>query len=83
MSSKDRRIDLGRLSMGEARIVRLVAEGLTDEEIARHLSIAVHDVSAEMAAVVQKLGLRSRTELALLVPNPTHERRQGGTSDEI
>jgi len=60
-------MDIGSLSLGEARVVRLVAEGYSDEEIAGRLSIAVSDVSADMAAVVRKLGLRSRTELALLM----------------
>lgn len=58
----------GRLSLSETRVARLVAEGLSDEQIADRLGIAVVDVSAELAEVFRKLGLRSRTELALLAP---------------
>jgi DNA-binding NarL/FixJ family response regulator len=59
---------LRRLSLREARIARLVAEGLSDEQIAERLGIGVVDVSAELAEVFRKLGLRSRTELSLLAP---------------
>ncbi len=59
---------LRRLSLREAHVARLVAEGLADEQIAERLGISVVDVSAELAEVFGKLGLRSRTELALLAP---------------
>ena len=59
---------LHRLSLSETRVARLVAEGLSDEEVAEQLSISVMTVSAELAEVLRKLGLRSRTELALLAP---------------
>lgn len=59
---------LRRLSLREARVARLVAEGFSDEQVAERLGIGVVDVSAELAEVFRKLGLRSRTELALLAP---------------
>ena len=59
---------LRRLRLREARIARLVAEGLSDEQIAERLGIGAVDVSAELAEVFRKLGLRSRTELSLLAP---------------
>ena len=59
---------LHRLSLSETRVARLVAEGLSDEEVAERLAISVVTVSAELAEVLRKLGLRSRTELALLAP---------------
>jgi DNA-binding NarL/FixJ family response regulator len=61
---------LRKLSLRETRVVRLVAEGLSDEQIADRLQITVVDVSGELAEVLRKLGLRSRTELALLAPGP-------------
>lgn len=60
---------LRRLSLREARVARLVAEGLSDVQVAEHLGIGVVDVSAELAEVFRKLGLRSRTELAFLAPD--------------
>lgn len=63
---------LRRLSLSETHVVRLVAEGLSDEQISERLGIAVVEVSAGLAEIFRKLGLRSRTELALLAPsNPT------------
>lgn len=60
---------LRRLSLREARVARLVAEGLSDEQIAERMGVGLVDVSAELAEVFRKLGLRSRTELALLAPD--------------
>jgi DNA-binding CsgD family transcriptional regulator len=61
---------LRRLSLREARVARLVAEGLSDEQVAARLGIDVVDVGVQLAGVFRKLGLRSRTELALLAPEP-------------
>lgn len=60
---------LRRLSLREVRVARLVAEGFSDEQVAERLGIGLVDVSAELAEVFRKLGLRSRTELALLAPD--------------
>ena len=60
---------LRRLSLREARVARLVAEGLSDEQVAERLAISPMDVSGVLAEVFRKLGLRSRTELALLAPD--------------
>jgi DNA-binding NarL/FixJ family response regulator len=72
---------LHRLSLSETRVARLVAEGLSDEEVAERLSISVVTVSAELAEVLRKLGLRSRTELALLAPERSaRDQESGGDS---
>jgi DNA-binding NarL/FixJ family response regulator len=57
-----------RLSLSESRVARLVAEGFADEQVAERLGLTVVQVSAELGEAIRKLGLRSRTELALLVP---------------
>ena len=62
---------LRRLSLREARVARLVAEGLSDEQVAGRLGIGAADVAADLAGVFRKLGLRSRTELALLATDGT------------
>jgi DNA-binding NarL/FixJ family response regulator len=76
---------LRRLTLSESRVARLVAEGLSDEQIAERLGIGVVDVSAELAEVFRKLGLRSRTELALLAPevrpSNAEESPRGGQED--
>lgn len=56
---------LRRLSLRETRIARLVAEGLSDDQVAARLGITVVDVSAALSETIRKLGLRSRTELAI------------------
>lgn len=71
-----------RLTLQESRVARLVAEGRSDAEIAQRLAISVVEVTADLADIFRKLGLRSRTELALLAPdgsparpmeNPPHD----------
>ena len=65
-----------KLSLTEARVAQLIAEGRSDEQIAIRLGIGRADVSAELASALRKLGLRTRTELAFLVPDqPRDERR--------
>lgn len=73
---------LRRLSLTETRVARLVAEGLSDEQVAERLGIRVAEVSWELADIFRKLGLRSRTELALLAPDaaapaPKEDERDG------
>ena len=65
------------LTLSEARVARLVAEGRSDEEIADRLAITVIDVDAELAEVFRQLGLRSRTELSILLLPPTRGQEAG------
>lgn len=65
-----------RLTLQETRVARLVAEGHTDAEIAQRLSVSAMDVTADVADIFRKLGLRSRTELALLAPDSGLEERR-------
>ena len=60
---------LRRLTLQETRVARLVAEGRSDAEIAQRLAVSVSEVTADLADIFRKLGLRSRTELALLAPD--------------
>lgn len=70
------------LTLSEARVAGLVAEGHTDDEIAGRLGITVVDVDAELAEVFRKLGLSSRTELAVMLTadnpptGPSQDRRK-------
>jgi DNA-binding NarL/FixJ family response regulator len=68
-----------RLTLQETRVARLVAEGRSDDEIAQRLAVSVVEVTADLADIFRKLGLRSRTELALLAPDAAMEERR--TSD--
>jgi DNA-binding CsgD family transcriptional regulator len=52
------------LTPTESRIAQLVAEGMSNKEVAAALVVSVHTVEAALTSIYRKLGLRSRTELA-------------------
>ena len=52
----------------EERIAALVAAGQTNKEVAGALFISVRTVEGHLGHVYQKLGVRSRTELARQLP---------------
>lgn len=56
---------LDRLSERELDILRLLAKGLTNKDIAQTLILSVRTVDAHLRSIFTKLGLRSRTEVAL------------------
>jgi DNA-binding CsgD family transcriptional regulator len=52
------------LTVTEHKVVRLVAEGLSNPEIAERLFISRGTVHTHVSHILTKLGLRSRVELA-------------------
>jgi predicted ATPase/DNA-binding SARP family transcriptional activator/DNA-binding CsgD family transcriptional regulator len=52
------------LTRREEEIVTLVAQGLTNRQIASDLSISEHTAATHVRRILKKLGLRSRVELA-------------------
>jgi DNA-binding CsgD family transcriptional regulator len=55
----------GELTAAEGRIVSLVAAGQTSREVAGTLVMSVRTVDSHLGHIYRKLGLRSRTELAV------------------
>lgn len=55
------------LTASELAVVRLVAEGLTNREVADRLFVSPHTVNSHVRHVFTKLGINSRVELARLV----------------
>jgi len=55
------------LTAAESRIAELVAAGRTNREVATELVLSVKTVEVTLTRVYEKLGVRSRTELAALV----------------
>lgn len=56
--------DVGPLSRREREVARLVAAGLTNREIAEQLFIAERSAEGHVERIRNKLGVRSRTEVA-------------------
>jgi two-component system, NarL family, nitrate/nitrite response regulator NarL len=54
------------LTTRERQIVRVMAEGLTNKEIARRLRLAEGTVKVHLHRVYRKLGIANRTALAIL-----------------
>jgi DNA-binding CsgD family transcriptional regulator len=69
------------LTLSEARVARLVAEGRTDAEIAERLGVSVVEVDADLAELFRKLGVRSRTEPALPISLSTPPEDAAETSE--
>ena len=54
------------LTTSELAVARLVAEGLTNREVAERLFVSPHTVNSHLRHVFAKLGINSRVELARL-----------------
>jgi DNA-binding NarL/FixJ family response regulator len=52
-----------RLSAREREIVQLLAEGMTNKEVAGHLNISVKTVETHRSHIMQKLSLNSLSDL--------------------
>jgi len=56
----------GSLTTSELTVARLVAEGLTNREVAERLFVSPHTINSHLRHVFAKLGINSRVELARL-----------------
>ena len=57
---------LGTLTPREGEVLRLLAEGLTDHEIAQALTLSTRTVESHVSSILHKLGVRNRAEAARL-----------------
>jgi DNA-binding CsgD family transcriptional regulator len=55
---------LGTLTARERQIANLIADGLTNDEVAQHLTIAVKTVKTHLTSINRKLQVNNRLELA-------------------
>jgi DNA-binding NarL/FixJ family response regulator len=58
---------LDRLTERQREVAELVAQGLSNEEIAGRLFLSPATVKSHLAAVMRRLDVRTRTQLAILV----------------
>ena len=54
----------GELTQRQAEVARLAAEGFSDRQIAAELGITLRTTTTHMHAILRRLGLRSRADLA-------------------
>jgi DNA-binding CsgD family transcriptional regulator len=66
-------VDLNPLTGRETQVATLISEGLTNVQIAKRLRIADRTADAHVEHIRNKLGLRSRSQIALWA----HERLSG------
>ncbi|UVC13194.1 LuxR C-terminal-related transcriptional regulator [Mesorhizobium onobrychidis] len=59
--------NLGRLTSRQKEVLKLMAEGYSNKEIARDLEIAEATTKIHAAAVLRELGVRNRTEAAVML----------------
>ena len=62
------------LSLREQEVLHLVAQGLSNAEIADRLTITVRTVKAHVSSLLQKLDLQDRTQLAIYALRRQSER---------
>jgi two-component system, NarL family, nitrate/nitrite response regulator NarL len=79
--ARERRPDADHaLTAREVEIVRLIAHGLSNKEIAAQLQITLSTVKNHVHNILEKLGAQGRTELAVRFAKP--EWREGSRSSQ-
>jgi DNA-binding NarL/FixJ family response regulator len=60
-------VAISPLTHRQQELARLVAQGLTNREIAHRLGISVFTVRHHVSNIMRKLGVRSRAQIAFIV----------------
>ena len=61
---RPRALDAVRMTPREREVINLIAEGLSNKEIARRLHIATHTVKSHVRNIMEKLMLHTRLQIA-------------------
>jgi DNA-binding NarL/FixJ family response regulator len=65
--SPEQVLDEVRMTRREREVIELIAEGLSNKEIAQRLNIAAHTVKSHVRNVMEKLALHTRLQIAAFV----------------
>ena len=66
-TSRSRVHELVRLTKREKEIIELIAEGLSNKEVAQMLNIATHTVKSHVHNILEKLTLHTRVQIAAYI----------------
>ena len=66
---KDIPAEVVRMTMREREIVSLIADGLSNKDIAKHLNVATHTVKSHVHNILEKLALHSRLQISAYMHN--------------
>jgi len=69
---------MDQLTPREYQVAMLVARGFSNREIARELGLSTGTVKLHMHKVIQKLGVKSRSQAMLMILRETAARREPG-----
>lgn len=61
---RSKTLDSVRMTPREREVINLIAEGMSNKEIARHLHIATHTVKSHVRNIMEKLMLHTRLQIA-------------------
>jgi DNA-binding NarL/FixJ family response regulator len=70
------------LTKREEDVVRLVAEGLSNRDVAKELNLSEHTVKNYLFHIFDKVGISSRVELVLYALNSTNRVKQAQTTSK-
>jgi len=62
-SMSSTRVNVGQLTAEETEVLRLLAQGCTNREIAAERNVSLRTVESQRARIIDKTGLRTRSEL--------------------
>lgn len=71
-SGRPRVLDAVRMTPREKQVINLIAEGLSNKEIATRLNVATHTVKSHVRNVMEKLTLHTRLQIAAYANNEQH-----------
>ena len=81
--SSDSQPVINGLSARQRMVVSLLGRGLSNKEIARALSVAEGTVKSQLRAIYRRLGVRNRTEAALLLNRPREAKKSDAAGDRL